>query len=396
MNKHKWLLVLIAISMVILSGLAACAPSATGPAGKPTIKSFTASPTSLTAGEQTTISWDVSGVTEVTIQPEIGRVGPSGSLSLTPAANTTYTLTANNKAGSDTSSVTVTVTPAAVSKSDLTITDTWFAGDLIYFKIKNQGAAASTPSMARLYVDGFTRDSKYEDILAPGEEKTDAFTGYQYTQQRGETTAAQGGYEFPPTNIKVCADEANAVDESNEGNNCFSQMWGLISTYDFQYYAPQARWRTSHGDLRWNGRPDDENGAAYIYLGNLITCPAQIPNSWMLGRYWDFATTKDINITNPIPQIKVPPHSKFIADVGFKTGSNSTDGARVAFGYLDDTFSLVLFPKMDVYNDGKLHRYEADLSALANKDTEFFLWIETKASPEGDCVKWVKPRMFQE
>jgi hypothetical protein len=116
----------------------------------------------------------------------------------------------------------------------------------------------------------------------------------------------------------------------------------------------------------------------------------------MLGRYWDFASTNLINVTNPIPQIKVPPHSKFIADVGFKTGSNSTDGASVALGYLDDTFSLVLFPKMDVYSDGKLHPYEVDLSALANKKTEFFLWVETKASPKGDCVKWVKPRMVQE
>jgi hypothetical protein len=283
----------------------------------------------------------------------------------------------------------------AVTKSDLVIPDVWLTGDMIYFKIKNQGVGASTPGVARLYVDGFLKDSKYVDILAPGEEKAEAFTAYQFIQQVGLSTGA-GGYEFPPMNIKVCADESNAVDESNEGNNCFSQTWGLLKSYDFRYYASQARWRTSHGDLMWNGRPDDENGAAYLYLGDLITCPPQVSNSWILGRYWDFSTTNERNIANPIPQLTVPPHSKFIADVGFKTGSTSTDGVRVAFGYLDDTFSLVLFPKMDVYSDGKLHTYEADLSALANKKTEFFLWVETKDSPQGDCVKWVKPRLVQE
>ena len=83
MNEHKRFLVLIVISLMMLvgssAGCAAIAP--TGPAAKPTVNSFTVSPASISAGQKTTISWDVSGVPTVTIQPEIGTVGQAAHCS---------------------------------------------------------------------------------------------------------------------------------------------------------------------------------------------------------------------------------------------------------------------------------------------------------------------------
>ena len=74
MNTQKWFLVLIAISLVTLVGSAAgCGGAAPAtPAAKPTISSFAASPTSINQGQQTVLSWNVSGATTVTIQPDIG------------------------------------------------------------------------------------------------------------------------------------------------------------------------------------------------------------------------------------------------------------------------------------------------------------------------------------
>ena len=392
-NKHKWFLVLIAISMLMLIGSAAgCGPTSfTKTTAKPTINSFAASPTSISAGQRTTISWDVSGATAIDIQPEIGTVGASGSLLLSPPAGITYTLTATNQAGSATSSVTVTVTPVVTGKPDLVITDVWLAAETIYYKVKNQGTADTKPSSSRLYVNGFEKDSNYIDVLAAGQEKIYNFARYQHLQQIISTQ--KSGFEFPAINIKICADEDNTVAESNEDNNCLSQMWGLIETYDFLYNAHLAKWRSSAGDLRWGGLPGDKNGAAFIFLDDLTICPPKVSNGWILGKFSDFYSEQGISLSR---ELEVPENAKFTAELGFRRGENSTDGVRVALGYLDDTFSMVFFPKMDVYSDGELHTYKVDLSALAGKKTEFFLWVEAKDSPEGDCVKWVNPRITQE
>ncbi|MCX6007933.1 MAG: hypothetical protein NTZ34_11845, partial [Chloroflexi bacterium] len=60
---------------------------------------------SISAGETSTLSWDVIGSTSININQGIGGVGAKGSVVVTPTATTTYTLTA----GSTTRSVTVTV-----------------------------------------------------------------------------------------------------------------------------------------------------------------------------------------------------------------------------------------------------------------------------------------------
>jgi phospholipase C len=80
----------------------------------PTISSFTASPTTINKGDVTTLSWQTSNTTSVSISPgtpaEDGQPLPlSGSTTGTPSATTTYTLTATGPGGSATAKVTVTV-----------------------------------------------------------------------------------------------------------------------------------------------------------------------------------------------------------------------------------------------------------------------------------------------
>lgn len=75
----------------------------------PTISSFSASPGTINSGESSTLSWQVTGATTVSISPAIGIVtGTSRSVSPT-ANNTTYTLTATNSSGSKTSTVKIKV-----------------------------------------------------------------------------------------------------------------------------------------------------------------------------------------------------------------------------------------------------------------------------------------------
>lgn len=86
------------------------APSTPSVAGQPLVLSFTANPSGITAGSSSTLSWNVSDATLVTIDQGIGTVGTTGSTIVLPAATTTYTLTASNAVDSTTSTAQVIVT----------------------------------------------------------------------------------------------------------------------------------------------------------------------------------------------------------------------------------------------------------------------------------------------
>jgi hypothetical protein len=74
----------------------------------PNITSFTSTAASVSAGTSVTLSWQQTGASYVIVSPQIGAVRGS-SVSVTPAATTTYTLYATNAFGQTTSTVTVTV-----------------------------------------------------------------------------------------------------------------------------------------------------------------------------------------------------------------------------------------------------------------------------------------------
>ena len=76
----------------------------------PTIASFTASPSSISAGSGSTLSWSATGATTIAITPgSFTSTSSMGSTTMSPTATTTYTLTATNAAGSTRSSLTLTV-----------------------------------------------------------------------------------------------------------------------------------------------------------------------------------------------------------------------------------------------------------------------------------------------
>lgn len=85
----------------------------------PQVLSFTASPASINAGGQTTLSWDTDNATSITIDNGIGTQPAVGTVSVSPAQTTQYTLTAMGPGGMASAQVSVTVTqvgaPAVVS-----------------------------------------------------------------------------------------------------------------------------------------------------------------------------------------------------------------------------------------------------------------------------------------
>jgi hypothetical protein len=76
----------------------------------PICDSFTASPTTITRGQSTRLTWNTSNVISASINNAVGSVNPDGYVDVTPLQNTTYILTGVNASNQQvTCSVPVTV-----------------------------------------------------------------------------------------------------------------------------------------------------------------------------------------------------------------------------------------------------------------------------------------------
>src|SRR3972149_1783982 len=75
--------------------------------------SLTAEPSSIERGQSATLRWSSQNVTDLDLQPGIGRVDPQGTRSVSPTDSTTYTLSGRGPGGSTqaTARLTVTVPP---------------------------------------------------------------------------------------------------------------------------------------------------------------------------------------------------------------------------------------------------------------------------------------------
>ncbi len=110
--------------------LVAGTPSSSVSEGPPIINSFTASPTTIPAGSSTTLNWNVSNATSVSINPTVGTVGTSGSTSISPTTTTNYTLTASNATGTTVATIQVLVTALTPSPSLIGLPFIhWFSAD---------------------------------------------------------------------------------------------------------------------------------------------------------------------------------------------------------------------------------------------------------------------------
>src|SRR5271168_2560491 len=82
------------------------------PAAAPVIGSFTAEPSTVEAGQSSTLRWSSTGATDMTIDRGVGAVQSSGMRQVFPRATTSYTLTVRGPGGMDSRTVTVTVSSA--------------------------------------------------------------------------------------------------------------------------------------------------------------------------------------------------------------------------------------------------------------------------------------------
>jgi sugar lactone lactonase YvrE len=106
--------------VLVMTGLSGCSGGNSSSGGNtqsvaPSIASFTASPSTITAGSSATLSWSTANATSLSIDNSVGTVAGT-SVSVKPSATTTYKLTATNSAGTSvTAQTTVTVTASSIA-----------------------------------------------------------------------------------------------------------------------------------------------------------------------------------------------------------------------------------------------------------------------------------------
>lgn len=109
---------LVALPLLVLLLVVGCTGgpiTLTTPGAQPSISSFNAEPSSISAGESANLSWNVSGATTITIDQGIGNVALTGTRAVAPTTTTTYTLTASSSAGIATATTQVIVTGAPIT-----------------------------------------------------------------------------------------------------------------------------------------------------------------------------------------------------------------------------------------------------------------------------------------
>jgi peptidoglycan-associated lipoprotein len=123
----KWITIVAGLASLMVLATAGCAkkeaptPPPQPPPPQPTA-SLTANPNSVQKGESTTLTWQTTNATDVTLEG-IGTVQASGSRQVTPTESTTYRLTAKGAGGTQEATARVTVTmppspPVAAAPSD--------------------------------------------------------------------------------------------------------------------------------------------------------------------------------------------------------------------------------------------------------------------------------------
>jgi len=127
----SFIFILGVLILVFIAGCTGESPTA------PIINSFSANPSTITAGESSTLSWSVTDAASVSIDPDVGGVALTGTTAVEPTTTTTYTLNATNASGSVTATTIITVNPMAT----LTISQTggtvkgWFGASPSYVNV---------------------------------------------------------------------------------------------------------------------------------------------------------------------------------------------------------------------------------------------------------------------
>ncbi len=359
--------------------VAVAPPAPPPPASLPVINSFAASPGSISSGGSSTLSWNVSNATSVIIDGGVGNVGLSGSTTVSPAATTTYTLTASNTAGSVTAITQVVVTipspPADTTPPSVPVLASPSAGAVLPQKTVpwsfNWSVSSDPESGVKQYHIQVYRAGQVPFI----DEYTPA-TSYS------RTVEVAYGY-LSNWRWRVRAQNNVGLWSAWSAERSFTVEPRVA--YDFIEKAPTAYWWSMPGEqLPFPGSLNDDRGFAcyrtniklsdgVTYSKVLETHPRWVDNGWISGKY---------------SGVYIPAGAKLKVKMGIISGGTA---GKVKFraNKLGEVAALDL---VIAYGDG-VKEAEIDLGTYAGQTVDFVIGVSTEGSSAQDWAAWVEARI---
>jgi hypothetical protein len=358
------------------------------PTESPVIVAFQVTPDLIDKGDSATLLWNVTGADTVSIDNGIGETAPAGTELVTPAATTTYTLTATNAAGTETATAKLGVkliflpfTPLKIIIPDISVTtvkkkvgtDSY----VISYTVENVGTANVAATKTKLYANGVYKSTDAVPELEPGDTYTGTF-----------------GWKYDPTTpkIKVVADATELVNEFNEENNEKSVNYGVQIWADFVSKAPDASWASGAGSLSFGGSTSDHDGFAtyrtsivledgHTYSKVLQTHPEWVNDGYIWGWY---------------PTQEIPFAAKFTAKVGFIKGASSSNGVEYnVWFWQQGSFLPTLLGKKDVTYNGSMDTITISLFDKAGKSGRIGLAVKADGASSQDWAVWTSARLIR-
>jgi YD repeat-containing protein len=221
----------------------------------PVINSFGAGPSWILSGHSTTLYWTMSGgtPTSLSIDQGIGSVFNSGSVTVSPTTQTTYTLTASNSIGTATAQVTVTTNPPQLQ-------NLLYAYDKVgnIIQITDNSTTNTKKTVIYGYDDLYRLTSATATNVAAGQQTYSK--GYTYdplgnilthTQSIGSnspvmyTYSYQGNLGSSYANLHAVTSISNGTSTTNynydKGGNLLAASTGTINTFDYNNRMVQSR-----------------------------------------------------------------------------------------------------------------------------------------------------------
>jgi hypothetical protein len=332
------------------------------PTSLPVINSFTASPSDISLGGSTSLSWNVSNTTSVTIDNGVGVVGSSGSTIVLPTATTIFTLTASNAAGNDTATALVIVSSAPPPPTSLPVINYFTAGPPVI-----SGGGSTTLSWNVSDASSVTIDNGIGPVGSAGTTIVSPASSINYT--------------LTATNAAGWRSMTLAVLVTGGG--------GTTVAYDFVEQAPTAYWWTiissSVVALPFPGAINDNRGFATYrdniklsdgntYTRVLETHPQWVNNGWISGKY---------------SGVYVPPGAKLRIKIGLINGA-AAGNVEFHIGKLGDVATISAGV---AYADG-VKEVEANLDAYAGQTIDFVLGTNANGSSTQDWAAWAEAKII--
>jgi len=299
LTKKNWI-ILLASMVAVAIGMSAA---------EPLINSLNATPNPVILGSSSNLAWQTIDAETVYIDQGIGVVPPNGSLNITPASTTKYTMVAINGNNSTSSSVDVEVAyikptinyfrgePDEIGmdgKANLS----WNVTGATLVSI-NQGVGSvpvkGNRSVSPIGVTKYTLNASNESgsiykyvtigcidptVNLTGEPKRilygDQATLSWEVTEANSISIDQGIGNVPANGKKIVSPTEKTTYTLIASNPCGEEEVNSTTIdvthviYNFVYSGKDASWRSGKGNLHYSGSRDDSIGSALLIYGKLV------------------------------------------------------------------------------------------------------------------------------